>query len=263
MNEMDEISFQDSAEAVGASGYVQYIPYAAVPLAPDDLRRHRELLNTLITELQQAEGLHAMYLLHPLRIQPELWREQNRKFAICWEWEVGQSVRLTETSVEPENPQAQKFFGTLAKIFPDELGHLPQSTVSSRNKNAEISHLLRRNEDFDKMFPRRRWFSPLEVFLGSGGCGVFLVRDPEAFHKMGKAVTILKADPGLGSLEYAVPRFSLQDFCNASREELETWMQLFELYITEEPDEPGILLASRRDLSSSIERIRTSLSQGA
>jgi hypothetical protein len=242
-------------------GYVHHIPYPSVPVPPAELRRFRAFVNALLTELMRPKPLQALYLVHPLKIPPDVWREENRKFAICWEWESGQAVRLIEP---PDGKPAQKsksvkFMEDLAKAFPEELSTLPASMRDTTPRNAEIVHLLRQNEDFTRIFPKQQWFSPMEVFLGNGGCTLYLVEDPELFFKLGKAITITKSDPGLGSLDFAVPFFQLEDFDSASPETLEIWFRLFEVYISENREDRGLVVASRHDIGSIIERVQSIL----
>jgi hypothetical protein len=258
---MSSVSNTTPQASTEVPGYVHHIPYPRLPVPPEELQRFRLFVNALISEAIGARPAQALYLVNPLYIPQDLWKEQNRKFAVCWEWETGQAVRLTELSSgrAGAKPQSQKFMEDLAKAFPEQLGSLPQIASQPRNTNSAIVHLLRKSEDFVRLFPQRRWFSPMEVFLGSGACTLFLVRDEESFFKMGKALTILKANPALGSLDFGVPVFTLEDFSGASREDLETWFNLFDLYIAESREAPGILVASKQDLAPVIERLQLSL----
>lgn len=248
-----------SKESVQTPGYVEHIPYSKVPVKAEELSRCRKLVAALLAEVDPDQTMFALYMLHPLRIPQDLWRQQNLKFAVCWEWETGQSVRVVNLTQTEEAPESRKFMEKLAKAFPEQLASMPMEAGQARNINAEVSHLLQKSEDFDRFFPQRRWVSPLEAFLGNGACSVFLVRDKDAFFRLAKALTILKADPALGALDFSVPRFTLEDFSGASREAIENWMQLFEVYIAEDVESPGLLVASRRDLSPAITRIQALL----
>lgn len=252
---------QQGNQGAGRPGYVYHIPYNSLPVPEEELARYRLFLTMLVTDLLKARQLQALYMVHPLRLPPELWREGSRKFAVCWDWGAGQLVRLQEPreGQTPKKTQSEQYMEDLAKALPEQLGTVPAAMRERRVNTADMVHLLQANQDFPQLFPKRRWFSPLEVFLGGGGCELYLVENEDAFFRMGKALTIGKADVSLGALDFAVPVFTLEDFASALPEALETWFRLFEIYISENREDGGLLIASRHDIAAVIERAQTCL----
>ena len=65
----------------------------------------------------------------------------------------------------------------------------------------------------------------------------------------------LTEEPGYEGMPYFLPRLVSADFFSNGEETLLKWFEVFEIYIAESPEDDGVLIASRSDITSVIEKI--------
>jgi len=90
-----------------------------------------------------------------------------------------------------------------------------------------------------------------KAFVG----GAFALRDkflPQSKELFGKG---LEEEPQYPGIVYIVPSLRSEDFFKHPDEVLESWFELFSVYITESPDDRGILLAAKEDQTETIIKI--------
>jgi hypothetical protein len=59
-------------------------------------------------------------------------------------------------------------------------------------------------------------------------------------------------DERLQKARFVVPLLKSRDFFERPTEDCERWFQLFEVYLTESPEDQGILLASRNEMEEML-----------
>jgi len=214
--------------------YLYHVGLGEKPLEALELARLRSFVGRMVTSLVEARALQASYFVQVAKIEKQPWRDllsQNARF-----WKIRTGLGCRPGRPLPRVPTLKDIATLRRPVLPE--------MVYEILPDPDIRHFLLPGEEIP---------SVTDVYLGCGGCGVFLVADGDVFTREAKAVFGGKLDEMFDRFfECFVPLFGLKDFTSASRETVRLWFDLFEIYIGEVQDEPGLLIASRQPIAKPL-----------
>lgn|SRR5262249_38001276 len=214
------------------SAYVYHIPVAGKPLEPGERMRLGSLVKELIAQLASGRELQPRYFVQTSRLQKPPWRDLLHENAKFWSVKTGLVVR-------PNRPLPGPL--TIKDILSLKPPILP-----------ELVHEIGEDKNIRFFAPDQTIPSVIDVYLGCGGCAIFLVADPAEFLPQAKRLFASTLDPAFAGFDFCLPVFKLKDFTSASADTLETWFRLFDVYIAEVQEDPGLLIASREPLDQAF-----------
>lgn len=215
-----------------APGYFYHIPLHGKALDMDELARLRHFVHQLVTTLTSTKSLQAQYFVQMRRLDKEPWSDLLSTNAQFWTVKVGLGIRPGKPLPAPP---------TLKDTLSPKV-RTPSELVYKIDKDPHI-HIFLPNHEIP---------SPINVYLGCGGCEVFLVAKPNEFLPKAKKIFANELHPAYAGLGFCLPLLGLKDFTSASVETIRVWFDLFDVFIAEVQDEPGVLIASREPIAQPL-----------
>jgi hypothetical protein len=223
---------QKTQDQTAPPAYLYHIPLHGKPLDEDELSRLRRFVYQLVSILSSTRSLAGQYFIQIPRLGKEPWNDllsMNSKF---WRVAVGLGIRPAKPLPAPPNLK-----DVLSRKLP-----IPLELVYKIDTNPYI-HIF---------IPNPKIPSPASIYLGCGGCQLFLVTNPDEFLPRAKSVFAKGLHSSLEVHDFCVPLFGLKDFVSASAETIRIWFDLFDVFVGEVQDEPGILIASREPITQPL-----------
>jgi hypothetical protein len=219
-----------------------HIPLEGKALDAGELARLRSFVQELVGRLVSLRGVKPQYFVQVARLQKPPWRDLLYQNARFWSVNTGLGIR-------PGRPLPAPL--TLVDVLSLKRPVMP-----------EVVYQVNPDEHVHLFHPRQEIPSATNTYLGSGGCVVFLVTDAAGFLLQAKKTFAAGLDPALAAFDFCVPLLSLKDFTSASVETIQAWFRLFDVYIAEIQDEPGILVASREPITQLLAELQHFLDGG-
>ena len=241
-----------SAEAVTPSEpqsfFVHHIEYPQDGLSREEL----ECLHQLVSDIKEAAAPQAdsLEFAFPGNVNPDTWKATMQKHCYGWRWVTGLAFRQEKLRAPSTKPSPmQRYFSSLSRAFPEHSQKLQQAIKASETPRGDPVHHLTKTSGFETLFRNRRWVSPTEALLGTGGFCLFCVSNREAFFRHAAQITGQAGSMSTQGVSFLIPVLTRESFLTASQETLYSWFGLFELYLLEYQYSEGLLIASRRDLT--------------
>jgi hypothetical protein len=228
-------------------------------LSPDELEKLRQFVAELIQSF--APPCQALEFVFPGNINPDTWKAIAQAHCYGWHWISGHAYRQDKPPAPSKPTPMKRYFSSLMKVFPEQAQRLQQVITASEAPHPDLAQRLTKMPSFEKLFRDRRWVSPTEAFLGTGGLAVFCVEDPDRFFREAAAASGQAGSMASQGMSFVIPLFTKESFMSASRETLRRWFDLFHIYLVEYRYSEGLLIASRHDLSEKVRPFQFQLSQ--
>ena len=221
-----------SDPAAPPPAYLYHIPLPGAPLDEQELERLRHFVDELVKALSSAKSFAPQYFVRMRRLDKEPWSDRMSANSQFWRVKVGLGIHPGKPLPAP--PSLKDVFSTKVMVLP------------------ELVYKIDTNPYVDTFLPNCEIPSPTNIYLGCGGCEVFLAANPPEFLADARRLFAEKLDPAYASLPFCVPLLGLQDFVGASRDTIRLWFGLFEVFIAEVRDDPGLLIASREPITQPL-----------
>jgi hypothetical protein len=223
---------QTTSEPTAPPAYLYHIPLPGAPLDERELERLRRFVHELVGTLSSAKSLAPQYFVRMRRLDKEPWSDLMSANSQFWRVKVGLGIHPGKPLPAP--PTLRDVFSMKAMVLP------------------ELTYKIDTNPYIHTFLPNCEIPSPTNVYLGCGGCEVFLVANTAEFLPEAKKVFAEKLHPSYGGFDFYVPLLGLKDFTCASPDTIRLWFALFEVFIAEVRDEPGLLVASREPIAQPL-----------
>ena len=224
------------------SAYLYHIPLSGKALDAEELARLRSFVQELVARLASLKSVKPQYFVQVARLQKHPWRDLLSQNAPSWSVKTGLGIRPKRALPAPL---------TLIDILSLKPPVMPEAVYQ-----------IQPDESIHLFHPDQEIPSVTNIYLGSGGCLVFLVADEAGFLPQAKHIFAAKLDPAFTGFDFCLPLLGLKDFTSASAETIHTWFRLFDVYIAEIQDEPGILVASREPITQLLAELQHFLDGG-
>ncbi|HYZ83261.1 MAG TPA: hypothetical protein VE621_02610 [Bryobacteraceae bacterium] len=225
----------EALEIPGA--YVYHIPVATNKLAGQDLLRLKKILARFIELACRNWKLTPEYLVRVDKRLGESWNDLLAKHGSYWSISTGMILRpgwrpQAMPTIEELLAKAQKGW----QIEPPQM--------------VETVDRIVRDRHFERFFPGMQWPSPFDVYLGCGGCFAFLTSSTEHLFRQTKLTFGAELPASLNMFSFYTPFFEMSHWKSATASDLQSWFSLFDIYLAETEEEPGVLIASKHDLDA-------------
>jgi hypothetical protein len=219
---------QITSDGIASPAYLYHIPLQGTPLDESEIERLRSFVGKLVTTLSAAKSLVPQYFVQMRRLNKQPWSDLMSANSQFWRVKVGLGIHPGKPLPGP--PTIKDILSMKGMVLP------------------ELVYTIDRNPYIHEFLPNCEIPSPTNVYLGCGGCEVFLVTNPAEFLPEAKKLFGEKLHPSYAGFHFHVPLFGLNDFVSASTGTIRLWFELFDVFIAEVRDEPGLLIASREPI---------------
>ena len=227
--QLSDLAFRRQAEESAPRAFLYHVPYQPGTLEPSDCEQLKQLVR-LVVETFEQQGIRATHCVEVERISAVPWRGIIQRHARHWRISTGLSLRPKGALPEPV---------TMANIL-----------KAKAPEPLYVTYCIQQDEYIAERFPEEEIPDPTDLFLGSGGCSVYMASAADDFLPRTRAVFAPGIHEAYSNFDFFLPKYSLNDWTSATDDDIAKWFGEFGAYIGEVEDEPGLLVASSGPLDS-------------